>query len=53
MIEYKLKTEPAHKLFSNQRVNAEIVNKFQKIKEKVSIKHAQMKIKLEKLKAIY
>jgi hypothetical protein len=53
MIEYKLKTEPAHKLFSNQRVNGEIVNKFQKIKEKVSIKHAQMKIKLEKLKAMY
>jgi len=53
MIEYKLKTEPAHKLFSNQRVNGEIANKFQKIKEKVSIKHAQMKIKLEKLKAIY
>jgi len=53
MIEYKLKTEPAHKLFSNQRVNGEIANKFQKIKEKVSIKHAQMKIKLEKLKAMY
>jgi hypothetical protein len=53
VIEYKFKTEPAHKLFSNQRVNAEIVNKFQKIKEKVSIKHAQMKIKLERLKAMY
>ena len=37
MIEYKLKTEPAQKLFSNQRVNAEIVNKFQKIREKLAL----------------
>ena len=53
MINYKLKTESAHKLFSNQNINSEVISKFQKIKNKVIIKNAQMKMKIEKLKAMY
>jgi hypothetical protein len=53
MIEYKLKTEPAHKLFSNQRVNAQVISKFQIIKQKMITKHYQSKHKLNILRASY
>jgi len=52
-IRYKLETTPAYKLFSNNHVNAQIANKFEKIKQKVSSKHIQMKRKLELLKSMY
>jgi len=52
-IKYKLETTPAYKLFSNNHVNAQIANKFEKIKQKVSSKHIQMKRKLELLKSMY
>lgn len=53
IINYKLRTETAYKLFSNQNINTEIINKFQTIKNKVIVKSAQMKMKIERLKTMY
>jgi len=50
IINYKLRTETAYKLFSNQNINTEIINKFQTIKNKVIVKSAQIKMKIERLK---